>query len=290
MAVIIDGKDVAKRMRERLAHQADEMKAQGITPGLAVILVGDDPASASYVNSKKKSCDEIGIYSRDIRLPENTEEKELLALIDELNKDTQIDGILVQLPLPSHMDTDKVILAIDPEKDVDGFHPLNFGKLVIGHDTFAPCTPLGVMKLLEDYKIDVKGMDTCVVGASHIVGKPQTVLLLNAGASVDVCHILTRDLKAHTKRADLVIVAAGKANLITGDMIKEGAVVIDVGINRVEDAAKKKGYRITGDVNFKEVEPRASYITPVPGGVGPMTITMLLFNTVKSAKRRLKKD
>ncbi len=293
MAAIIDGKEIAGVMRRELAEKVSEMKAKGVTPGLAVILVGDDPASASYVKSKEKSCEEMGMYSRDIRLSADTEEKELLGLIEELNKDEKIDGILVQLPLPSHMDEEKVILAIHPDKDVDGFHPLNVGKMLLEQETFLPCTPHGILKLLEYSKIPVKGKKVVVIGRSNIVGKPLSSLFIQkkawGNATVTVCHTATQDLKKECLEADILVAAAGRPEMITGDMIKEGAVVIDVGVNRVEDSSRKRGYRLTGDVNFQQAEAKASHITPVPGGVGPMTITMLLFNTVESAQRRLEK-
>ncbi|MDC7232489.1 MAG: bifunctional methylenetetrahydrofolate dehydrogenase/methenyltetrahydrofolate cyclohydrolase FolD [Spirochaetales bacterium] len=291
MATIIDGKQVAQSLREKLADRVKEMKKSGVVPGLAVVLIGDDPASRSYVTAKEKSCDDLGMYSRDIRLPEDTSEDELLKLIDELNGDNAIDGILVQLPLPSHIDEQKVIVAIDPSKDVDGFHPMSVGKMLLEQDTYLPCTPNGILKLLEYSEISTKGKKVVVVGRSNIVGKPIANLMFQkqsfGNATVTVCHTGTKDLKKETLEADILIAAAGRPEMITGDMIKQDAVVIDVGVNRVEDSSKKRGYRLTGDVDFAGASEKASYITPVPGGVGPMTITMLLFNTVKSAASRL---
>ncbi len=290
-AHIIDGKEVARDLREKLAVKVKEMKAAGVTPGLAVVLIGDDPASRSYVTAKEKSCDELGMYSRDIRLPAETGEDELLSLIDGLNADDQIDGILVQLPLPSHIDEQKIIMAIDPAKDVDGFHPVSVGKMLLEQDTFLPCTPHGILKLLEYSAISPRGKKVVVVGRSNIVGKPISNLLIQkqswGNATVTVCHTATADLKKECLEADILIAAAGRPEVITADMIKPEAVVIDVGVNRVEDSTKKRGYRLVGDVEFQGASEKASYITPVPGGVGPMTITMLLFNTVKSAEARL---
>ncbi len=291
MAEIIDGKSVSADLRSQLKTKVDTMKKKGVTPGLAVVLVGEDPASQSYVTAKEKSCDELGMYSRDIRLPENTSEEELLKLIGTLNQDKDIDGILVQLPLPSHMDENKVILAIDPSKDVDGFHPVSVGKMVLEQETYLPCTPHGILKLLEFTGISPSGKKVVVVGRSNIVGKPIANLMIQkqpwGNATVTVCHTRTADLKRETLDADILIAAAGQPEMISGDMIKPGAVVIDVGVNRVPDDTRKRGYRLTGDVKFDEAEKVASHITPVPGGVGPMTITMLLFNTIQSAEKRL---
>jgi methylenetetrahydrofolate dehydrogenase (NADP+)/methenyltetrahydrofolate cyclohydrolase len=251
------------------------------------VLVGEDPASQSYVTAKEKACAEIGIYSDDNRLPAETSEEELLALISKLNADPKIHGILVQLPLPKHIDESRVIMAISPEKDVDGFHPVSVGKMVIGEKTFLPCTPHGVLQLLLRSGVKLDGAEVVVVGRSNIVGKPLANLLLQkspyGNATVTVCHTRTKDLAAHTLRADIVIAAAGRPKTITADMIRPGAVVIDVGVNRVADATAKKGYRLVGDVDYLPVKEKASLITPVPGGVGPMTITMLLANTVQSA-------
>ena len=275
---ILDGKKLSQKIRAEVKEEAEKLKAEGITPGLAVILVGNDPASQVYVGMKAKACKESGIYSIVHEFPETITEKELLDTIERINQNPNIHGLLIQLPLPKHIDTTKVLEAVDPAKDVDGFHPYNVGRLVAGLDSFAPCTPLGVMEMFKEYNIDVKGLDACVVGASNIVGKPMQALLLNEFATVDICHIHTKDLKAHTKRADIVIVGVGKINLITEDMIKDGAIVVDIGINKTEDG------KLVGDVDFENVSKKASYITPVPGGVGPMTIAMLLKNTIKAAK------
>jgi len=286
---LIDGKITAARIRDELKERAARLSEKGMQPGLAVVLLGDDPASKSYVTAKEKACGELGLYSRDIRKPSDTSEKELLGLIDELNADPAIHGILVQLPLPGHIDSDRVIERIDPAKDVDGFHPVSVGKMMLGQETYLPCTPHGIIKLLEEKNIPTSGAEVVVVGRSNIVGKPIANMLLQKGqpgnATVTVCHTGTKDLKSHTLRADILIAAAGRADTITPDMVKEGAVVIDVGVNRVPDGTKKKGYRLCGDVDFEGVKGKTSYITPVPGGVGPMTITMLLYNTVLSAER-----
>ena len=291
MAKIIDGKSVSADLRSQLKNKVEILKKKGITPGLAVVLVGEDPASKSYVTAKEKSCSELGMYSRDIRLPLDTTEEELLELIGRLNEDRDIDGILVQLPLPGHMDENRIILAIDPSKDVDGFHPVSVGKMVLEQETFLPCTPHGILKLLEFTGISPSGKKVVVVGRSNIVGKPIANLMIQkqswGNATVTVCHTRTPDLKKETLDADILIAAAGQPEMISGDMVKPGAVVIDVGVNRVPDDTKKRGYRLTGDVKFEEAEKVASYITPVPGGVGPMTITMLLYNTVQSAENRL---
>ena len=278
---IIDGKRLAREIRQEIAREVELLKKErDITPGLAVILVGDDPASHAYVKMKAKACKEAGIYSITHEMPENISQSEIEETIVMMNRNPNIDGILVQLPLPAHIDATKILELIDPAKDVDGFHPYNFGRLMTGLDGFVPCTPLGVMEMLEAYGIDPKGKDACVVGASNIVGKPMAALLLNAFATVDICHIYTRDLAEHTKRADILVVGVGKAGLITEEMVKEGAVVIDIGINRLEDGS------LVGDVDYENVAPKCSYITPVPGGVGPMTIAMLLKNTLKAAKER----
>jgi methylenetetrahydrofolate dehydrogenase (NADP+)/methenyltetrahydrofolate cyclohydrolase len=287
-AKIIDGKQIASDIRAELKTTVENLKAKGITPGLGVILVGADPASISYVTAKEKACADIGIYSDDNRLPAETSEKDLLALVNKMNSDPKINGILVQLPLPKHIDEQKVLLAIDPAKDVDGFHPVSVGKMVVGQKAFLPCTPHAVLQLLQRTGVKTEGAEVVIVGRSNIVGKPLSIMLMQksptANATVTVCHTRTKDIASHTKRADIVIAAAGKPNTITADMIKDGAVVIDVGINRVDDATKKKGYRLIGDVDFENVKEKAGAITPVPGGVGPMTITMLLYNTVQSAK------
>ena len=290
-AKIIDGKQVAADMRAELKEKVAKLKDKGVTPGLAVVLVGEDPASKSYVTAKERACEEIGIYSDDNRLSAETTEEDLLALIDKLNKDPKINGILVQLPLPKHIDEDKVLLAIDPAKDVDGFHPVNVGKMVVGQEAYLPCTPHGVIQLLLRSNVKLEGAEVVVVGRSNIVGKPVANMLIQkaptGNATVTVCHTRTKNLAEHVKRADIIIAAAGWPNTITADMVKDGAVVIDVGVNRVEDATKKRGYRLAGDVDFEAVKEKASLITPVPGGVGPMTITMLLYNTVQSAEKTL---
>ncbi len=281
MAKIIDGKAISKDIREEIKNEVAERVAKGLTrPGLAVIIVGEDPASQVYVRNKKKGCEEVGFYSEVYELPAETTQEELNALVDKLNADEKIHGILCQLPLPKHLDENEVILRIDPKKDVDAFHPYNVGKIMIGDYDFLPCTPAGVMALLERSGIEVSGKECVVVGRSNIVGKPQAMLLLHANGTVTVCHSRTRDLAEVCRRADILVAAIGKADFFGADMVKEGAVVIDVGMNRRPDG------KLTGDVNFREVEPKASYITPVPGGVGPMTITMLLKNTLTAAKNR----
>jgi len=275
MAKIIDGKAISAAIR---AEIKEEIAGSGIKPGLAVILVGNDPASAVYVRNKKKACEEVGIYSESYELPAATTQDELLTLIDKLNKKDDIHGILVQLPLPKHIDENAVILAIDPSKDVDAFHPYNVGRIMTGDYAYLPCTPAGVMMLLERSGISVSGKKCVVVGRSNIVGKPQAMLLLHANGTVTICHSRTTDLAKECREADILVVAIGKADFITGDMVKDGVVVIDVGMNRREDG------KLTGDVDFASVEPKASYITPVPGGVGPMTITTLMKNTLTAAK------
>ncbi len=278
---LIDGKSLAKKVQSTIATEVAQLKqVKNIVPGLAVILVGDDPASHAYVNMKAKACENVGFYSITHNMPDTISQDEIIATIEMMNNNPRIDGILVQLPLPKHIDTDKILEVIDPKKDVDGFHAYNVGRLVTGLDSFVACTPLGVMKMFEEYEIDLRGKDVCVVGASNIVGKPMASLLLNAEATVTITHIHTKDLKAHTSQADIVVVGVGVPGLIKEDMVKEGAIVIDIGINRIEDGS------LVGDVDFKNVSPKCSYITPVPGGVGPMTIAMLLSNTLKSAKAR----
>ena len=288
-ATIIDGKLVAAQMREELKQEVAALRAKGIVPGLGVILVGADPASASYVAAKEKACEEAGIYSDDNRLPAETSQAELIALVEKMNHDPRIHGILVQLPLPKHIDEDAVIGTIRPEKDVDGFTPINVGRLVIGQTCFMPCTPHGVVQLLARSGVAISGAHVVVVGRSNIVGKPVANMLLqkkeHANATVTICHTGTRDMANFTRQADILIVAAGRPNTVTADMVKDGAAVIDVGVNRIEDATKKSGFRLVGDVDFEGVKQKASLITPVPGGVGPMTITMLMVNTVESAKR-----
>jgi len=283
---IIDGKTTAAEIREELKNKIKNLPKP---PGLVTILVGDDPASKVYVNSKQKACAETGMYSVLEKLDENVSENELLEIIEKYNNDESIHGILVQLPLPAHIDEDKVIEAISPKKDADGFHPVSMGNLVIGKETFFPCTPHGILVLLERYGIETSGKHVVVVGRSNIVGKPVANMLMqkkkNANAIVTVCHSAAADLSYYTKQADILIAAIGRADFITSDMVKDGVVVIDVGINRVEDASKKRGYRLTGDVDFEGVSEKASYITPVPGGVGPMTIAMLLENTYTAFQR-----
>jgi methylenetetrahydrofolate dehydrogenase (NADP+) / methenyltetrahydrofolate cyclohydrolase len=286
-AKIIDGKHVSGYIRTKLKEYIEILKKDNITPGLGVILVGEDPASSFYVNSKEKACAEIGIYSDDRRLPSSTSEAELLSIINEMNNDPKISGILVQLPLPQHIDEDKILLAIDPAKDVDGFHPDNVGKLVLNQQTFLPCTPHGVLQLLKYYDIEPQGKHVVIIGRSNIVGKPLANLFIQksktGNATVTVCHSRTKNMAEICSSADILVAAVGMPELVTDTMIKDGAVIVDVGINRVEDSSKKRGYRICGDVNFAQAEQKASWITPVPGGVGPMTITMLLYNTVFSA-------
>jgi len=284
---IIDGKEISNKIKEELKEKVAGLKEKtGKVPGLVTILVGDNPASTFYVNSKAKSCKEIGMFSQVDILSESTSEKDLLEIINKYNNDKNIHGILVQLPLPKHIDEDKVIEAINPAKDVDGFHPISVGKLVIGKDTFLPCTPYGILELLKRYKIETSGKHVVVVGRSNIVGKPAANIMLQkkegANAIVTVCHSAAKDLSFYTKQADILIAAIGKANFITADMVKEGVVVIDVGINRIEDTTSKKGYKIVGDVDFENVKEKSSYITPVPGGVGLMTIAMLLRNTYEA--------
>ena len=275
---ILDGKALSNKIKDRVSQEVKKLKAGGLTPGLAVVVVGDDPASHTYVRMKQKACESTGIYSIIHKMPLDISEEKILETIEMMNKNPNIHGILVQLPLPAHIDTNKVLETIDPIKDVDGFHPFNAGKLNLGLDGFVPCTPLGVMKLLEEYNINPKGLDVCIVGASNIVGKPMMNLLLNQFATVNICHIHTKDLKAHTQKADMVIVGVGKINLITQEMVKDGAIVIDIGINKNDQS------KLVGDVDYESVSKKCSFITPVPGGVGPMTIAMLLENTLKATR------
>lgn len=281
--ILLDGKAVSAKMKERVKNEAVKLKNLGVEPALAVILVGEDKASQTYVASKEKACHACEIKSIMHKLPEQTTQSELLALIDLLNLDDSVDGILVQLPLPKHINTDKILESISPNKDVDGFHAINVGKLSSGLDGFAPCTPLGIMEIFKEYDIDVSGKNACVIGRSNIVGKPMANLLLNASATVTVTHSKTKNLKEICKNSDILVAAIGKPFFVTEDMVKDGAIVIDVGINRLDDG------RLVGDVDFDKVASKCSYITPVPGGVGPMTIAMLLSNTIKSAKNRVKK-
>jgi methylenetetrahydrofolate dehydrogenase (NADP+)/methenyltetrahydrofolate cyclohydrolase len=289
-ATILDGKQLAANMRADIAKQVAELKAKrGITPGLGVILIGVDPASTSYVTAKEKACEEAGMHSEDVRVPATTTQEEALALVQKMNADPRIHGILVQLPLPKHIDEAAVINAIAPEKDVDGFTPINVGRMMIGETCFLPCTPNGIIQMLISAGIETSGKHAVVIGRSNIVGKPVAHLLMRkakgGNATVTVCHTGTKDLASFTKQADILVVAAGRPNTVTGDMIKPGAVVIDVGVNRIPDATKKNGFRLVGDVDFDSAAQVASLITPVPGGVGPMTITMLLYNTLESATR-----
>ncbi|WP_214747611.1 MULTISPECIES: bifunctional methylenetetrahydrofolate dehydrogenase/methenyltetrahydrofolate cyclohydrolase FolD [unclassified Exiguobacterium] len=277
MAVVIDGKQVAHSYRMKLKEEVARLKEQRIQPQLTVILIGEDPASQSYVRGKEKAAKEIGMDSELIRLPAETTESELLHLIERLNVDASVHGILVQLPLPDHIDESKVIFAISPEKDVDGFHPVSVGKMMIGEPTFLPCTPNGILHLVKEMNVPIAGQHVVVVGRSQIVGKPVGMLFLNESATVSFCHSKTKDLGAMTRQADILIVAVGVPKLITADMVKPGAVVIDVGVNRVDG-------KLVGDVEFDTVQDVASMITPVPGGVGPMTITMLLHNTIEAAR------
>lgn len=279
MAKILDGKAVSQRVKNALKEETEKfVEKYGIKPGLAVVIVGDDPASRVYVNSKKKACAEIGYYSEEHALPESTTEDELLSLVEKLNGDEKIHGILVQLPLPKHIDEEKIINAINPKKDVDAFHPVNVGKIMIGNFDFLPCTPAGVMELIDEAGIDLTGKNCVVVGRSNIVGKPQAMLLLHKNATVTICHSKTKNIKEITKNADVLVAAVGRAQMFDGDYIKDGAVVIDVGMNRLENK------KLVGDVDFESAEKKASCITPVPGGVGPMTIAMLMKNTLTAAK------
>jgi len=289
-AEILDGKQIAQEIRAEIIQDVLKLQLNGIKPALAVILVGENPASISYVTGKAKACTECGIASFTTRLPDDTPQEELLALIHTYNDDPAIDGILVQLPLPKHIDESRIISAILPEKDVDGFHPQSVGKMVLGQDTFLPCTPAGVIEILYRSGVTIPGSHVVIVGRSAIVGKPLANLLLQRGprgnATVTVCHTGTEDISRHTLQADILIAAAGVPEMISGNMIKPGAVVIDVGVNRIPDTTKKSGFRLVGDVNFGEAREVSSRITPVPGGVGPLTITMLMANTVRSAQRR----
>ncbi len=279
MAEIIDGKKVAEQLRKEVREEVKKLREEsGIVPGLAAVLVGNNPASQIYVRNKRKACEEVGIYSEEHNLPEETTESDLLSLVERLNYDEKIHGILVQLPLPKQVNESKILKAVSPLKDIDGFHPENMGLLVEGNPRFIPCTPYGIIKLLDYYSIEIQGKEAVVVGRSNIVGKPVSLLLLHRHATVTICHSRTRTLPEVTRRADILIAAIGRARFITGDMVKEGAVVIDVGINRLPDG------KLSGDVDFERVGEKASYITPVPGGVGPMTIGMLLWNTFSSAK------
>ena len=288
-AVIIDGKQVAADVRAEVAHKVSELKQKGIAPCLAVILVGENPASVSYVTGKQKALAEVGMVDRSVHLPESTSEAELLKLIDELNADDSVHGILVQLPLPKHINEEKVIMAISPEKDVDGFHPVSVGNLMIGRPGFLPCTPHGIIVLLKKAGIETSGKHAVVIGRSNIVGKPVSILLArkDVNCTVTMCHTGTKNMAEITRQADIIVVASGHPHTLTGNMVKDGAVVIDVGVNRIPDATKKSGFRLIGDCDFDDLKEKTSFITPVPGGVGPMTIAMLMQNTLESAERKL---
>ena len=287
-AQIIDGKQIALDVRAGVAEKVAALKAKGITPCLAVVLVGENPASVSYVTGKRKALAEAGMADKSVELPENTSEEDLLKLIDELNRDDSVHGILVQLPLPKHINEDKVIMAISPEKDVDGFHPVNVGNLVIGKKAFLPCTPHGIIVLLERMGIETSGKHAVVIGRSNIVGKPVSLLLARkeTNCTVTICHTGTKNMAEITRQADILIAASGHPHTVTADMVKDGAVIIDVGVNRIPDSTKKSGFRLIGDCDFEDLKEKASYITPVPGGVGPMTIAMLMYNTLEAAETK----
>ncbi|MBD5413445.1 MAG: bifunctional 5,10-methylene-tetrahydrofolate dehydrogenase/5,10-methylene-tetrahydrofolate cyclohydrolase [Treponema sp.] len=288
-AQIIDGKAIAAEVRAEAAKKVLELKKKGISPCLAVILVGENPASVSYVTGKQKALAEAGMTDRSVKLPENTSEEELLNIIHTLNDDASVHGILVQLPLPAHINEEKIILAIKPEKDVDGFHPMNVGNLAIGKKAYLPCTPHGIVVLLEKMGIPTSGKNAVIIGRSNIVGKPLALLLLRKeiNCTVTICHTGTKNIAEIARQADILIAATGKVHTVTRDMVKSGAVVIDVGVNRIPDSSKKSGFRLVGDCDFEDIKEIASYITPVPGGVGPMTIALLMMNTVESAERLL---
>ena len=278
MAKIISGKEVSAQVKERVRLENESLKSKGIETGLAVVIVGDDPASRVYVNNKKKACDTVGFKSYEYALPSETSQEELLQLVDVLNNDDKVNGILVQLPLPKHIDETAIINAISPNKDVDAFHPINVGKIMVGDYAFLPCTPAGVMELIKSTGVEISGKECVVIGRSNIVGKPMAMLLLHSNGTVTICHSRTKNLAEVCSKADILVASVGKPNFVTADMVKEGAIVIDVGINRLDNG------KLCGDVNFAEVEPKASYITPVPGGVGPMTIAMLMQNTLTASK------
>ncbi|MEL6719133.1 MAG: bifunctional methylenetetrahydrofolate dehydrogenase/methenyltetrahydrofolate cyclohydrolase FolD [Bacteroidota bacterium] len=289
---ILDGKQLSQQIKEEIAEEVKQIKAAGgKIPHLAAVLVGENPASQVYVRNKVRSCEQVGFNSTLIRKEADISEADLLAIIEDLNQNEDIDGFIVQLPLPDHIDETKVTLAIDPRKDVDGFHPMNFGRMAQGMSSYLPATPYGIVQMLDRYEIETSGKHCVVVGRSNIVGTPMSILLSRkakvGNCTVTLAHSRTKDLAAEVLRADIIVAAIGRANFITADMVKEGAVVIDVGINRVEDASAKRGYRLKGDVDFEAVAPKCSYITPVPGGVGPMTVTSLLMNTLKSAKKEI---
>lgn len=288
-AVIIDGKQIAADVRADVAAKVAELKKKGLAPCLAVILVGENPASVSYVTGKQKALAEVGMVDRSVHLPETTTEAELLEMITSLNADDSVHGILVQLPLPKHINEEKVLLAIKPEKDVDGFHPVNVGNLVIGKKAFLPCTPHGIIVLLQKMGIETSGKHAVVIGRSNIVGKPVSLLLArkDTNCTVTMCHTGTKNMAEITKQADIIVVASGHPHTLTADMVRKGAVVIDVGVNRMPDATKKSGFRLIGDCDFDDIKEKASFITPVPGGVGPMTIAMLMFNTLEAAENTI---
>jgi methylenetetrahydrofolate dehydrogenase (NADP+)/methenyltetrahydrofolate cyclohydrolase len=290
MAKILSGRDLADKMKQEYKKEIEQMKQQhNVVPGLAVVLIGDNPASLSYVKLKEKACAEVGIVSHDHKFNTDYKEEELLKLIDDLNNNNNIHGILVQLPLPDHINEEKVLYAIDPGKDVDGFHPVNVGKMMIGGSCFLPCTPHGIQQLLVRNDIEIQGKHVVIIGRSNIVGKPLAMILIQkkpgANATVTLCHTRTKNIREITRTADILVAAVGRPHTVTKDMVKQGAVVIDVGVKRVEDKTRKRGYRLVGDVDFEEVSEKASAITPVPGGVGPMTISMLLHNTIQAAKK-----
>ncbi|MGB0863275.1 MAG: bifunctional methylenetetrahydrofolate dehydrogenase/methenyltetrahydrofolate cyclohydrolase FolD [Saprospiraceae bacterium] len=291
---LIDGKGLAKTIKEEIAVEVSQIKSTGgKTPHLAAILVGDNPASAVYVRNKVKSCEAVGFKSTLVRKEATITQEELLQVVADLNNDADIDGYIVQLPLPAHIDEDAINLAIDPKKDVDGFHPMNLGRMTLGLETYLPATPYGIVQMLDRYGIETSGKHCVVVGRSNIVGTPMSILMSRktktGNCTVTITHSRTKDLASEVRRADIVIAAIGIANFVTADMVKEGAVVIDVGINRVEDASRKRGYRLVGDVDFDQVAPKSSFITPVPGGVGPMTVTSLLMNTLKASRKEVYK-
>ncbi len=289
---LLDGKALSQKIKEEIAQEVEQIKNNGgKIPHLAAVLIGEDPASEVYIRNKVQSCEMVGFKSTLVKRDSSTTEEELLQIVDQLNNNDDIDGFIVQLPLPEHINEEKVTLAIDPRKDVDGFHPVNFGRMAQGLPCYLPATPFGILQMLERYKIEVSGKECVVLGRSNIVGTPVSILLSRkarpGNATVTLCHSRTKDLAKHTRRADILIVSLGVPEFVTADMVKEGAVVIDVGINRVEDASRQRGYRLVGDVKFDEVAAKCSYITPVPGGVGPMTVTSLLMNTLKSAKKEI---
>ncbi len=289
---LLDGKALSQKIKEEIAQEVEQIKNNGgKIPHLAAVLIGEDPASEVYIRNKVQSCEMVGFKSTLVKRDSSTTEEELLQIVDQLNNNDDIDGFIVQLPLPEHINEEKVTLAIDPRKDVDGFHPVNFGRMAQGLPCYLPATPFGILQMLERYKIEVSGKECVVLGRSNIVGTPVSILLSRkarpGNATVTLCHSRTKDLAKHTRRADILIVSLGVPEFVTADMVKEGAVVIDVGMNRVEDASRQRGYRLVGDVKFDEVAAKCSYITPVPGGVGPMTVTSLLINTLKSAKKEI---